>query len=292
MGCKVGVSRLRSVATVWGVARRGAPLRSNTEACGLRPHASRFESLLIGSRLIYLIDYLWYSITTMQSAPSPAPAPAPVPASRQKSSKWFVRVDGEENYLRQKCRELSTCLDVESMLATFHTGRTQENPHTHFVIEMKTMIQKQSYAVRIRTHFNIIKKSQYALDVWDGNRGMGAVSYLFHEESAPILANVGFTDEELANARTACQAVQAVVAINAERSSGKLVNKALSQFEGQRDVTKYDILSFMLREIRDGNHYHPGMFRLKSFVEEVEIRRSSDVELENLAHMYAENLWR
>lgn len=214
------------------------------------------------------------------------------PASRVRSDKWFVRIDGEESFLRQKCRELSECIDVKALLAAYHTGKTRENPHIHFVIELANEVQKQSFAVRIKSLFNIIKKTQYSLNVWDGNRGMGAVSYLFHEESAPILANVGFTNEELASARTANEAVQAVVAVNAERASGKLVNKALTQFEGQRDVNKYDILAFMLREIRDGNHYHPGMFRLKSFVEEVEIRRATDTELDQLAHHYAENLWR
>lgn len=222
-------------------------------------------------------------------------APAPVPqASRQKSDKWFVRVDGSKEFLLQKCGELSKCIDVRTFLCAYHTGKTKENPHVHFVIEIANQVQKQSFAVRIKNHFSIEKKSNYSLNVWDGNRGMGAVSYLFHEEDAIIDCNVGFTAEDLANARQANTAIQAVVAVNAERASGKLVNRALEQFAGSAltGSLRYEILLFMLKEIKAGTHYHPGMFRLKSMVEEVQIKLANNEELEDLAFAYEKNLWR
>lgn len=214
-----------------------------------------------------------------------------VPASRQKSDKWFVRVDGPKEFLETKCGELSRCIDVVSLLAAYHTGETKENPHCHFVIQVVCEVQKQSFAVRIKNLFGIDKKSNYSINVWDGNRCMGAVSYLFHETSACVIANRGFSDEDLANARAANDAVQAVVSVNAERASNKLVQKAMTHFAGFH-ATRRDILLYMLREIHDGNNYHPGEMCLKRYVEEVEIKRSSHEELEELAYRMEKNLWR
>jgi len=215
------------------------------------------------------------------------------PASRVKSKLWFVRVDGVEEYLRQKCGELSRCLDVKAILSAYHTGKTKENPHCHFVIEISSEIQKQSFAVRIKSLFGIEKKSQYAIDVWDGKRDVGAVSYLFHEENVKIITNVGFTDEELSFAKKSNDAIQAVVAVNAERASGKLVNRALIEFPPEQHATRLDILKYMLKEIQTGNAYHPGAYRLKQMVEEVEIKRlRSDDELESYAFELEKNLWR
>lgn len=215
------------------------------------------------------------------------------PASRVKSRYWFVRVDGVEEYLRQKCGELSRCLDVKAMLSAYHTGKTKENPHCHFVIEIANEIQKQSFAVRIKSLFGIEKKSQYAIDVWDSKRDVGAVSYLFHEDDVKIITNVGFTDEELSSARKANDAVQAVVAVNAERASGKLVNRALTEYPPEQHATRLQILTFMLKEINQGKAYHPGAYRLKQMVEEVEIKRlQGDDEIESYAFELEKNLWR
>lgn len=214
------------------------------------------------------------------------------PASRVKSNLWFVRVDGAEEHLKAKCKQLSGCIDVRAMLAAYHTGKSKENPHCHFVIEIANEVQKQSFAIRIKTCFGIEKKTQYSLNVWDGKRDIGAVSYLYHEEDAKILTNVGFTDEELALAKQANSAVQAVVAINAERASGKLVNRALDKFGKEQHVSRKDILLFMLTEIQQGLSYHPGQYRLKQMVEEVEIKRANPDELEQMAEVWEKNLWR
>lgn len=213
------------------------------------------------------------------------------PASRVKSTKWFVRVDGSEEFLRQKCRELSTCLDVTAMLSAYHTGKTKENPHCHFVIEITSEVQKQSFAVRIKSLFGIVKKTQYALDVWDGHRTMGACSYLWHEEDAKMLVNMGFTDEELVSQHEANQAVQAVVAVNAERASNKLVNRALTEFAGSTDHTRIDILKYMVKLIKAGEIYHPGEFRLRQYVEEVDIRLMADDDIDTYVNHLANKFW-
>lgn len=218
-----------------------------------------------------------------------------VASKSTKSKLWFVRMDGPEEHLRQKCGVLSQALDTVAMIAAFHKGNRGENPHCHICIEVQSEIQKQSFAVRLKTLFGIVSKSQYALDIWDGNRGKGAVSYLFHETEEKILVNKGFSDQELMDARKANEAVQAVVSVNKEKSSHKLVERALEEFKDVEDkwLLRSRILKFMVSECRDGQVYWPGSFMLKKYVEEVEVRLlKGEQELDVFVSELEKSLWR
>lgn len=178
---------------------------------------------------------------------------------------------------------LASEIDVVEMLAYYHVGDKKENPHCHMVISHSTVVQKQSYALRIKKLCpQIVKSGDYALAVWDGNKCMGAVSYMFHEEEAKQLANKGFTEEELILARKANESVQKVIAINKEKANTKLVQLAMEHFKGQY-ATKYDIFLFMLKRIHSGESYHPGDWKLKSYVEEVKLKITDVEDLENYA---------
>lgn len=212
-----------------------------------------------------------------------------------RSKHWFVRVDGPEEFLRQKCGDLSRSLDSVAMLAAFHKGKRGENPHTHFVISLSGEIQKQSFAVRLKKLFDITKSSQYALDVWDANRGKGAVSYLFHEEDQKILVNKGFTEQEVMDAKEANAAVQAVVALNKEKASHKLVERALIEFKDVTDMwcIRTKILKFMVSLCKSGEVYWPGSFLIKKYVEEVEIQLlQGESDLDVYVAELEKNLWR
>ena len=213
-----------------------------------------------------------------------------------KSKFWFMRVDGEENYLRQKCGVLASGIDVVSFIGAYHTGRTGENPHILACIEITSEIQKQSFAVRLKAIFDNIKKgNDYELAVWDGNRGEGAVSYLFHGDSVnedTLIGVKGFTGDEISRAIQANKAVQAVVAINKQRASTKLVDKAYEYFKGQ-DPTTFTIFHYMMKCIHKGENYHPGNFMLKKYVEEVELRLcENEEEVFALAQRTFNSLWR
>lgn len=184
-------------------------------------------------------------------------------------------------------------IDCEQMLAVYHVGDKKLNPHTHFVIKMTKALQKQSMALRLKPMFGLeTSNKDYALDVWDGDTRQGATGYLFHEENVEILVNKGVDASDIEAARVACAAVQKVVAINKEKASVKLVDKALEHFEGKRHVTKQDILMFMGKRIIQGESYFPGSFGLKKMVEEVELKRcKSDDEIEMWAINQMNNLW-
>lgn len=218
-------------------------------------------------------------------------------AKSVRSKFWFLRVDGEESFLRQQCGVMASGLDVVSFIGAYHTGRTGENHHIHACIEIESEVQKQTFALRVKAIFtNIIEGNDYSLEVWDGKKsGEGAVSYLFHEEGvveSNLIGVKNFTSDEISGAKKANMAVQAVVAINKERASNKLVDKALEFFDNQ-EPTRYSILLFMMKRINSGDNYHPGNFLLKKYVEEVELRLcKTDREIEELAKIVEENLWR
>lgn len=218
-----------------------------------------------------------------------------VTAKSTRSAFWFVRVDGPESFLRQKCEALASQIGVKAMLAAYHEGDRKENPHCHFVIEIDSNPQKQTFALRIKSLFEITNKNNYSLEVWDGKRGAGACSYLFHEENPSILVNRGFTEQDILEATTANAAVQRVVRMNREKASTRLPDQAVAHFENLRvnsEVLRHDIMVFMLKRIKSGENHHPGSYLLKKYVEEVELRLLDANEIEEYAAHLINNLWR
>lgn len=216
----------------------------------------------------------------------------PVKAAKSLRSKcWFVRSDGTEEYLRQKCGELARWIDVEAVLAVYHIGGSKENPHCHAVINMTSELQKQSFDKRIKLLFGIEKRSQYSTKHWDGVRDAGASSYIFHEEDAKILVAKNWSEAELDAAKATNAAVQKVVAVNKERSSTKLVDKAVEYFSSSKP-TRGEVLRYMLKECRDGGSYYPGSYNLKKYVEEVVLKLTDGTDFEYFAAEMEAQLWR
>lgn len=209
----------------------------------------------------------------------------------ERSNRWFCRVDGSKDFLVQKAKELAISPDTVSMLGAYHVGAKGENPHIHFVIETRTIVQKQSFALKIKNIFAIDKKSQYALGIWDGERGNGACSYLFHEDSAEVICNRGFTEQDIAEAMKANEAVQKVIKLNKEKAQHKLIEKTIEYLQVNNIQFSYKVcLMFMLNEIKQGNNYHPGTFMLKRYIEEIEVKLCNDIEL--LAEQLEKQLWK
>jgi len=203
------------------------------------------------------------------------------------SSTWFCRVDGVSEFLKSKMPQLAE--QSVRLLAAYHLGEKKDNPHMHFVIQLYRPVQKQSFALRVKELFGIEKKTQYALEVWDGQDGHGACSYLFHEESAVILHNKSFSDDQIETAKLANDAVQRVVTINKAKASTKLIEKAANHFLNN-EFSKVNCIEFMLQAIKDGEHYHPGEFMLKRYTEEIEVRMCNNIR--SLAYSVAARLWK
>ena len=206
------------------------------------------------------------------------------------SALWFVRVDGDIEVLRPKVLEFASTIDCVSILSVHHMGNKKENPHIHFVCGMNTAVQKQSFAIRVKKVFEVVDRG-YAVDVWDGNREEGACSYLFHEQVWNILARKGWTDDEVKEAQRIGLAVSKQVAVAKERASQKLVERAVKHFDS-RSPTKFDILSFMVDEIYENRAYNPGEYKLKNFIQEVEIKTTPKDQLLRLKNEMYNNMFR
>lgn len=184
-----------------------------------------------------------------------------------KSFKWFVRVDGNKEDLTSMCKEVKGWIDTKRMLALYHTGETKENPHIHFVIELTSEIQKQSFDIRIKKVFKIEKKSQYSTKVWDGEHS--ACSYMFHESPHNIICNKDFTSEELDKFKELNESIQKVVELNKSRAPGRQVDRVVEEFRGdQNKPTRKDIFVKFMEKIRMGEMYEPGDYQITKYVEE------------------------
>jgi len=205
------------------------------------------------------------------------------------ATSWFLRVDGDPEVLRPKVLLLAQALDVVSILATHHNGAKKENPHSHMVIQMATGVQKQTYALRMKKHFEVVDRG-YALDVWDGRKAeYGAGSYLFHEQPATILCNKNWTESEVQEAQRIAILTNEAVAEAKEKASVKFVERSLNEFK-DKQVTKYDIFNYMMQQVHQEKMYWPGTFKAKQMVEEVEIKLTNN--LTQLTHEFYSNIFR
>lgn len=193
-----------------------------------------------------------------------------------KSNKWFVRVDGNKEFLEQKLKELKGAIDTEKILGLYHLGEKSDNPHCHFVITTSTEIQQQSFNIRVKKLFAIEKKSQFSVKVWNGEDG--ACSYMFHECNEVILINKGYSDDDISKFRELNSKVQEVIAINKQRG-GRVVDKLLERY-GDDTPSRREILNDMLEMVRDGEMYEPGDYQLMKYVEEVYLKTTGKVDFE------------
>ena len=193
-----------------------------------------------------------------------------------RSKTWFVRIDYPLEHQADKLKVVQGWVDCELILAASHEGKSDENPHFHACIRLSSELQKQSFDARLKSLFNWKKGSDYSTKVWDGNiDGAGAGSYLFHEPKAIVVCNKGVTAAQIANLQELNKKVQEVVAVNKERGTKKSVQRIIDKVA--QDCGHSDIANVMLREIRDGEMYHPGDYRFPQVVEEIYIKTRSVV---------------
>lgn len=185
------------------------------------------------------------------------------------SNKWFVRADGPFEFLKDKCIEILSWIDLVKVLALYHVGDTKENPHCHFVLELSSTLQKQSLDKRIKKLFDVQKSSAYSSKVWDGNTS--ACSYMFHESDVNILCNKGYNEEDILSFKEQNAKVQEVVAHNRERAPGRKVERVVEQLR-DGNPTRHEIGRVFLTMIRDGDMYEPGNFKMAQMIEEVYLK--------------------
>jgi len=188
------------------------------------------------------------------------------------SQMWFCRIDGAKEYLAEKIKLVANWVDTLQVLAAHHVGDKKENPHCHFVIKLSSNIQKQSFDTRFKKVFTPDKKSSWSTKVWDG--APAACSYLFHEDTADVLVNKGFSDDEIASFKKLNSDTKKVIEVNKERGAKRVVERVLEAMGGDT-WDKMKIFATLCDYIREGSMYEPGDFMLKRYVEEIYCRSLS-----------------
>lgn len=106
---------------------------------------------------------------------------------------FFLSLDISGN-LQQRLVEFINSQNPEYILALPHSGEHNDNPHIHAIFSSDTKLD--AMRKRFKKAFPDVKGSgAYSLRLWDG-RLKGAGSYLFHENTEPII-NKGFKDDAL-----------------------------------------------------------------------------------------------
>lgn len=205
-----------------------------------------------------------------------------------KSKLWFVRVDGNHEFLEKKFKELRqqpAWVDVKTIIAFLHMGDKNENPHTHFLISLESELQKQSFDVRIKKYFNIQKKSEYSSKVWDG--GNEAIAYMYHENTEPVI-NIGFEAATLHQAKEHNTIVQKVIAVNKDKAGHKMLDKILVKINPDTELEA--VIETAIDMVREGEIYYPGDYKFKSVCQEAYIKSRPLKEYEELRTSWASNL--
>lgn len=204
--------------------------------------------------------------------------------STVRSDKWFFRVTVPHEFAKSLVPRLMEWMDLDTLLIATHVGDKTENPHVHAVISLKTVLQKQSFDTRIKNIFGVKGNGQYSSKPWDGQDG--ACSYLFHEPTAQIIGNRGYTEADLDRFSKLNQDVQQVVSINKERASNRHVDKVMDVIGNSgRKWDRREILQEFILRIKAGEMYDPGDFMLKRYIEEIMIKQTvTDRDMYDYVH--------
>jgi len=206
-----------------------------------------------------------------------------------KSTHWFIRVTGTHDALKTHITTMMGWIDTEKLVAAFHVGDKTEKEHIHIALVLSHELQKQSIDVRIKQLFGVKGQGQYSNKLWD--KADECIAYMFHEKEAWIISK-GYEQDELDKFKALNESVQKVVAVNRERASCKLVDKLIQEFTQKEDVTEWALFQCAMNWIREGMYYHPGMFILKKYIEQVFIQVSTPAQFDLYTSTQFQNLFR
>lgn len=207
-----------------------------------------------------------------------------------KSTRWWIRVDGPHEYLEERVKLIREWVDFTAISVGYHLGEKRNNPHAHFALMLKSEVQKQSMAARIKKLFNVTGAGQYSIEPWDGS--LKVHSYLRHEPDAKVdYEHAMLTPEEHEQIKVLCEVYKDITTSAKEKAGHKCVVAALEAIEqGGKCWNPDEIVYFILEGVRDGKWYSPGnqMFR---YIDEIFVRQgSNEVAKDNirmLANKYA-----
>ena len=186
-------------------------------------------------------------------------------------SGFFLRIDEHDGYEAQ-IRMLSMTPDFEQFLAIKHTGeKTKENKHFHITVRSK--IQMQAFRKRMKNVFTAGKGNGHmSIKVWDG--GDDANAYMFHEPAFQIIANKGYSLDDIEKFKQRNAKVQIDVAKTKTKASWKIEELVLEKFlkgslKHRHLWNQRGVAEEILRVSFETDKYQPNDFQLKLMADRI-----------------------
>lgn len=203
--------------------------------------------------------------------------------SIERSDKWFFRVTVPHEFAKSEMSKMLQWIDLDTILGALHLGDKTENPHFHCVVKLTSQIQKQSFDVRVKKIYGVKGNNQYSSKPWDGDDS--ACSYLFHEATAEVFVNRGYTEQDLDRFKKLNDDVQKVVAVNKSRAAHRHVDRVIEKINSSgKEWSRWDILREFIERIKTGEMYDPGDFMLKRYIEEIMIKQLNEDTISAYVH--------
>lgn len=210
--------------------------------------------------------------------------------STTRSDKWFARVTVPHAFAKSEMSKILSWIDLKTILVATHVGDRNEGEHIHLVVALTSNLQKQSFDVRLKQIYGVKGNAFYSSKPWDGNDS--ACSYLFHDANCEIIANKGYTEQDLDRFRKLNDDVQKVIAVNKDRASNRHVDKLVEWVADSGKTSRKDLFVEIMRRVREGEMYYPGDYNLKRIIEEVYIRVITPEEFSALLLVKYDDLYR
>lgn len=193
------------------------------------------------------------------------------------SDKFFIRIDGPMEFLKDKSKVVKSMLDVETVAFGYHLGRKKDNPHVHIVVKLKKQIQQQTMVTRLKTLYGVKTASQYSCVIWDGD--IKCYSYLYHEGETDVdVANAGLTPEDEYKIKTLIDVYKDIIVQAKQKASHKCVEACLMVIEASGTTwEKWNIGMWIMKEHREGRFYLPADQRqFAKFIDEIYLKQFKD----------------
>lgn len=190
------------------------------------------------------------------------------------SQDWFIRITQPHDFIKSQLSEITTWSNVTRVLVVSHIGEKTKKQHVHMLLTLNKALQQQSVNAIFKKFFT--EARCLSIKVWDGKTsGQSALSYLWHDESAEILFNKGFTDVELEDSRVVCKGVVEEVNKRKQRAPGHCVSKILDEIiDSNRVWNEEEICWRILQLVREGQIYEPGDFLIQRYVNEINSKQA------------------
>lgn len=190
------------------------------------------------------------------------------------SQDWFIRITQPHEFIKNQLGDIETWPSVTRVLVVSHVGEKTKKQHVHMLLSLNKELQQQSVNVIFKKLFT--EARCLSVKVWDGKTdGQSALSYLWHDKSAEILFNKGFTDIEIEASRVVCSGVVQEVNKRKQRAPGHCVSKILDEIiESNRIWNEEQICLRILQMVQQGLIYEPGDFMIGRYVNEINSKQA------------------